>query len=72
MDSLQLQALIRKSTLITSDERAYWLKTLPTMKPEHAARLEKILGEGETIRVEEKVQEYFTAVKQVSQSPLAT
>lgn len=65
MDLSQLQALIQKSTLITDEERAYWLQTLPTMKPEHVAKLEAILSEGETIHVDEKVHQYFSALRAV-------
>lgn len=72
MDSFQLQELIRKSKLLADEERAYWLQTFPTMKPEHAAKLEKILSEGETIRVEEKVKDYFAAVRQAANPTLAS
>ena len=71
MDFTQLHALIQKSTLLNEEERAYWLKTLPTMTPEHAAKLEAILAEGETIHVEEKVKDYFTALRQTPLPPLA-
>ena len=71
MDSAQLQVLIRKSSLLTEEERAYWLQNLPVMRPEHVAKLETILAEGETIHVEEKVQQYFTAVRQAANPPLA-
>ena len=67
----QLQALIQKSTLLTNDERAYWLQALPEMSPEHTAKLEAILAEGETIHIEEKVQQYFSAVRQAAPPPLA-
>ncbi|NOS67873.1 MAG: hypothetical protein HOO67_05955 [Candidatus Peribacteraceae bacterium] len=66
MDSSQLQALIQKSTLLTETERAYWLQQLPTMTPPHIETLEAILAEGETIHIEQKVQDYFTAVKQAA------
>ena len=65
MDLAQLQALIQKSTLLTDSERAYWLETLATMKPEHVAKLEAILSEGEKIHMEDKVQQYFNAIKSV-------
>ena len=62
MDSAQLQALIQKSALLSADERNYWLGALPTMTPEHVAKLETILSQGETIHLEEKVHQYFTAI----------
>ncbi|MBI2635802.1 hypothetical protein HYW84_00545 [Candidatus Peregrinibacteria bacterium] len=72
MDSLQLQKLVSKSKLLSDEERAYWLRTLPSMKPEHVAKLERILSEGENIHVEEKVRDYFTAVRQAANPTLAT
>ncbi len=62
MDLSQLQALIQKSTLLTNDERVYWLQSLSTMKQQHVAKLEAILSEGETIHVEEKVHQYFNTL----------
>ena len=65
MDSSQLQVLIQKSTLLSPEDRAYWLQTLSSMKPEHVAKLEVILSEGEKIHMEDKVQQYFNAIKAV-------
>ncbi len=74
MDFPQLQALIQRSTLITNEERAYWLQTLPYMTPEHMTKLEGILTAGENIHLEDKVKQYFTAVAQskAAQPPIAS
>ncbi len=70
MDLPQLTDLIRRSTLLTTEERAYWLSASPSMKPEQLAKLEQILVAAEQIPLQQSVQNYFAAVKQ-SKAPLA-
>ncbi len=62
MDLPQLQALIARSTILTKDERMYWLGTLPTMQPPQIAKLEEILTEAEKVPLKESVHDYFQAI----------
>ena len=68
MDLAQLQALVQRSTLLSPDDRAYWLGALPTMSPQQVDKLENILSAGEEIHIEEKVKDYFAAVAHSAQT----
>ncbi len=64
MDPSQLQVLVQRSTLLSADERAYWLQTLPTMTAEQQGKLEAILSEAEKISLTDAVHTYFNTLKQ--------
>lgn len=70
MDISQLQALIARSTLLTNDERAYWLATLPTMQLPQIAKLVEILTEAEKVPLKESVHQYFQAIGTAAHPPL--
>lgn len=73
MELSQLQALITRSTLLTNEERAYWLGTLPTMNPHQTEKLVAILTEAESVPLKESVHQYFEALKQMpSKIPIAS
>ncbi len=73
MELSQLQALITRSTLLTGDERTYWLGTLPTMNPGQIEKLVGILLEAESVPLKESVHQYFEALKQMpSKIPVAS
>lgn len=63
----ELQALVTRSTLLTQEEKTYWLTTLPTLQPEHMAKLEAILVEAEKVPLKESVHQYFTSLNQTAQ-----
>ena len=63
MDLPSLQALVTRSTLLTNDERTYWLGTLATMQPVQHQKLEAILTEAESVPLKESVQQYFAALR---------
>ncbi len=72
MDIPQLQALISRSTLLTNDERTYWLATLPAMQTAQIAKLVEILTEAEKVPLKESVHEYFQAIgTPAAPSPIA-
>ncbi len=71
MDLASLQDLVRRSSLLSDSDRKYWLENLPTMKPDHVAKLEKILAEGEQINVGEKVTAYFQVINKAAKPSLA-
>lgn len=58
----ELHALIVRSTILSPEDRAYWLSILTTMRPEQAQKLENILVEAEKIPLQEKVREYISLV----------
>ncbi len=69
MELPQLLDLIRRSTLLSEDERNYWLTASATMRPEQLKKLEDILTQAESIPLKESIQRYFAAVRQ-SKNPL--
>lgn len=61
MDLSSLAERIQKSKLLRESERDYWILHLPTMSQEQLQKLERIIGEAETLPLENKnVQIYLS------------
>ena len=61
-DRILLEALIKKSLLLTDAEREYWLRHLPTMSEPHIAKLQKILGSPIDMPFMKQVESYVVSL----------
>ena len=59
---MDLPSLLQRSTLLSAEEKAYWMQMLPVMDAKKKEKLQTILTQAEQIPLKEHVQAYYAHV----------
>ena len=71
MDRSKLASLVTKSTLLSSAERDYWLKNLPTMSDIQCRKLSAILAVPDEFPFQSQMEDFFGALGKAAEKALA-